>query len=134
VEQLSVEWADSRNKLYFLFLLYFLLNLFISIITYSFMFVKIHKSYRDVVAICDSELLGKYFEEGECQLDIKESFYKGEEISEEETFEILKNFSVEDATFNIVGEKSINLALKAGVIKEEGIGKIDNIPYALVLM
>ena len=100
----------------------------------SFMFVKIHHSYREVVAICDSELLGKYFEEGEYQLDLKESFYKGDETSEEETLKLIKNFSKEDATFNIVGEKSIQLALKAEIIKEEGIKKIDNIPYALVLM
>ena len=27
------------------------------------MFIKIHKSYRDVVAICDKELIGKIFNE-----------------------------------------------------------------------
>ncbi len=98
------------------------------------MFVKIHKSYRDVVAICDSELIGKYFEEGKFQLDIKESFFKGEKKSIEEVIEIIKKMSKEDATFNIIGEKSVNTALKAGIISKEGIKKIQGVSFALVLV
>lgn len=98
------------------------------------MFVKVIKSYRDIVAICDSELLGKRFEEGEFQLDIKESFYKGEKLLEEKAIKIMQDMSKEDATFNIVGERSVNTALKAGIISEHGIKKIQNIPFAMVLM
>lgn len=98
------------------------------------MFVNIIESYRNVVAICDEELLGKYFEEDQFQLDVKENFFKGEEKTEEELIKILKDMKIEDATFNIVGEKSVNAALKSGVIFEEQIGKIQNIPFALVLL
>ena len=98
------------------------------------MFVNIIKSYRATVAVCDSNLLGKRFEEGKFQLDIKENFYKGEEASEEIIIEIMKTMSEDDATFNIVGEKSVNAALKAEIISEESIGKIKGIPFALVLL
>lgn len=97
------------------------------------MFVNVIKSYRDVVAVCDKELLGKKFEEGKFQLDLKESFYKGEEIPEKEILETMRNFAKEDSTFNIVGEKSISSALKAGIISEEGIKRIQGIPYTLIL-
>ena len=97
------------------------------------MFIKIIKSYRDVVAICDSEILGKRFEEGQFQLDLKESFYGGEKKSEEEVIAIMKEMSAEDATFNIVGQKTIKTALKAGIIDKSSIGKIQGIPFALVL-
>jgi hypothetical protein len=97
------------------------------------MFVNIIKSYRDVVVICDKELLGKKFEEGKFQLDIKESFYKGKEADEGAIIEIMKKMSAEDATFNIVGEKSINTALKAGIISIKEIGKIKGIPFAMIL-
>ena len=40
------------------------------------MLIKIHRAYRDVVAICDSELIGKRFEEGKFQLEIKEDFFR----------------------------------------------------------
>jgi uncharacterized protein len=97
------------------------------------MFVKIHKSYRDVVAICDSELLGKRFEEEKFQLDVKESFFGGEEQSKEDAIKTMQSFSDEDSTFNIIGEKSVNTAIEAGIINENHIGNIDNIPFALVL-
>src|SRR3989344_3245928 len=99
------------------------------------MFVKIHKTYRDVVAVCDSELVGKKFEssDGKFQLDVKESFYMGKEISEEDLVVLLRKMSVEDATFNIIGEKSVRASLKAGVISKDGIKKIGGIPFALVL-
>ncbi len=96
--------------------------------------INVMNSYRDVVAVCDAELLGKYFEENRFQLDIKESFYKGENVSEEEAIRIMKKMSREDATFNIVGKSSIAAALKAGIISEDAIGKIKGIPFALVLL
>jgi len=96
--------------------------------------VRIIKSYRDVVAVCDTELLGKKFEEEKLQLDVKENFFRGRELSEENTLEIMKDMAKEDATFNIIGKKSVNTALKAGIISEEGIGNIEGVPFALVLL
>ena len=96
--------------------------------------VKIQKSYRDIVAICDSELLGKRFEQGKFQLDIKESFYKGEEKTKTEVLEIIKKMSIEDATFNIVGKEATDTALEAGIISKQGIKEIQGIPFAMVLL
>ncbi len=98
------------------------------------MFVNVIKSYRDVVAICDKELLGKKFEEEKFQLDVKESFFRGDEMSEEEAIEIMKDMAKEDATFNIIGEQAVNTALKAGIISKEGIREIQGIPFAFVLV
>lgn len=98
------------------------------------MLIKLIKSYRDVVAICDSDLIGKKFEEEKFQLDVKESFFKGEEKNKEEIIEIIKDMTKEDATFNIIGEKSIQAAIEAGIITKEGIKKIQGIPFALVLL
>jgi len=98
------------------------------------MFFKIHKSYRNVVAICDSELIGRFFEEGIFQLDVKESFYKGQEAHEDEIGRIMVKMSVEDATFNIVGRKSVALAIKHGLVSEEGVKEISGVPFALVLL
>jgi len=96
--------------------------------------IKIHKSYRDVIAICDSELLGKNFEQGNFQLNLTGEFFNGDEKSEQETFEVIKDLAKEDATFNLVGKKAIAVALKAGIISKEGIKTIQNVPFALVLL
>lgn len=91
------------------------------------MYLKIHHSGdRTVVALCDKNLIGKRIEDKKLRLDITERFYKGEERIESDIIEILK-----DATnLNIVGKKSIELALKSGVITKENIIKIKGIPHA----
>lgn len=98
------------------------------------MLVKIHSSCRVTIAICDSELIGKTFEEGEKQIKVTENFFKGDEKTEQEVAEIMEHGAAEDDTFNIVGQKSVNLALKTGLIKQEGIIRIQQVPVALVLL
>jgi len=98
------------------------------------MHIKIHKSYRYVVAICDSELLGKTFEQGDRILEVRENFYAGEEIDEKELLKQINKLSAEDATFNIVGKKSVEIAEKAGIISKDGIKTVQGIPFSLVLL
>jgi len=98
------------------------------------MYVNIIHTYRDVIAIADKELLGKVFEEGDKQLNVKESFYKGEIMSPEETEKVMEIWKSEDATFNLVGEKTIQLAIEKGLIHEESVKTIQGIPYSLILL
>ena len=90
-----------------------------SLYFFFFMFVNIIKSYRDLVAVCDFDLIGKKFVQGRFRLDVKEGFFRGDKTSEEKTIEIMKNMAKEDSTFNIIGEKSIDAALKAGIISKQ---------------
>jgi len=98
------------------------------------MLIKVHKAYRDVVAVCDSDLIERRLEEGKKILHVRENFYKGEEKSEKELIELLVDLSKEDATFNIVGKNSVHCAVKAGIIKQEGVKTIQGVPVALVLL
>ncbi|MBI5803576.1 DUF424 family protein [Candidatus Pacearchaeota archaeon] len=96
--------------------------------------IKIIKTYRNVIAICDEDLLGKRFEEGDFQLDVKESFFKGEKKEESELIKIIQRMFAEDATFNIVGEESIKIAMKIGIISEDDVQTIQGVPFALKLL
>jgi len=98
------------------------------------MYINIIEAYRAIITIADKELMGKVYEEGKLQLDVKESFYKGEIKPKEEIIKTLKEWTKEDATFNIVGENSIKTAIEAGIIHKDSVGHIDNIPYAMVLL
>jgi hypothetical protein len=98
------------------------------------MLVKIHEAYRKVVAVCDSEILGKKFVQGNMQLDLNPDFYGGKKFNEEQIASMLQELREDDATFNIVGKKSVNAALKAGIIDKEGISKIQGIPFTLSLI
>ena len=89
--------------------------------------VKIHKTqFRDVVAVCDSDLIGKKFEQDDLQLNITERFYKGKPVDEDELVRILRDAEI----LNIVGKESISIALKAGVISKQNIITIAGIPHA----
>jgi hypothetical protein len=100
------------------------------------MLVKIHKGTRIVVAVCDTELFNKKFfdEDGLRQVDLTGNFFKGEEQNEEQLAEVLLDFKREDASFNIVGEKSCAIALKKKIISKDGIIRIAGIPIALWLL
>ena len=96
--------------------------------------IKTHKAYRTIVALCDSDLIGKTFSEGIRQIEITSNFFQGEEKNKEEILEILTDLEKEDATFNIVGKESVECALEVGLIRPEGIIDIDGVPVALILM
>ncbi len=91
------------------------------------MIVKVHHTKNGtLVAICDSELLGKRFSEGENEINLTGDFFNGEEMNEDQAGDLLRNCY----TFNLVGEKSINLGLKEEVIVEDDVKLVAGIPYA----
>ena len=95
--------------------------------------VKIHEMYRNIIAICDSHLIGKKFEQDNLELDVNEKFYKGEEMDKENIIELLEDYKKEDACFNFVGKESIEVGIKSGIIQKEGIIEINGVPHALSL-
>jgi uncharacterized protein len=95
------------------------------------MLIKVHRSYRIIVAICDTDLLGKSFEEDIRQLKVNEHFFKGQEVPYTEAVEIIKKQMLEDASFNIVGKEAIKAAQEANLITKENITTIQGMPYAL---
>lgn len=92
--------------------------------------IKIHESAgKKIIAVADKELIGKKFEEGERCLDVTERFYKGEEKTEEEIIKAMQ----ESPNINIIGKKAVALAIKAGIITEDSVIKIKEIPHAIVI-
>ncbi len=93
-------------------------------------FVKEHIYHeRQLLSICDGDLIGKIFEDEDKMLNVSKSFYQGEPMFENEILKLIKD----NPLLNIVGEESINFALEHNFIKKEGIIKIKNIPHALLL-
>ena len=55
--------------------------------------LKLHKNGNsEVVSLCDSNLIGKTFEEGKLLIDVSERFYKGEELPKEKVILINRIF------------------------------------------
>lgn len=79
-----------------------------------------------IVAVCDKNIIGKKFREGELALKLDECFYKGDEASEKEVKEALSCATIA----NIAGEKSIACAVECGSIDPDAIIFIEGIPHA----
>jgi len=78
-----------------------------------------------LVIICDSELIGKSFEEGHLKLKVKRSFYKGREATAEECLEALKEATIANMVGSIVEH-----AVKAGFVHPSSVIRIQNVPHA----
>ena len=96
--------------------------------------IKVHESYRWVVAVCDADVFGRKLIDGKRVLDVSGAFFDGKAMSDEEAEVEIVRCVNEDATFNFVGKESVGLAKVMGIVKEEGVMYIDGVPVALVLM
>jgi hypothetical protein len=89
--------------------------------------IKIYRQGNDVLlAACDENLIGKTFEEGEFQIEVKKDFYDGERV----TPEILKKLLKDVTIANLVGDETIRHAIEIGLIDPGCVIKIKGIPHA----
>lgn len=78
-----------------------------------------------MVIVCDEELLGKKFTNGEFKLEVKESFYRGEKASMEDCLTALRSATIG----NLVGS-IVEHAVKAGIIERGNILYFQKVPHA----
>lgn len=91
------------------------------------MFMKRYNADNHViVAVCDKNIIGKVFREGEFVLKLDEYFYKGKEADKDEVQEALSCATIA----NIAGEKAVACAVECGCIDPETIIFIEGIPHA----
>jgi len=93
-------------------------------------YMKLHKKGNDVVlAVCDEELLGKYFTDGKLRLHIKEDFYGGSKVGREELLKALKEATI----INAVGERSVSIVIGDNNVLKEAIIRICGIPHVQLI-
>ena len=82
-----------------------------------------------LVSVCDREVLGKIFENGEIDFEVNEEFYDGEPADEEEVVASLAGAKVA----NIVGTDAVALAVEHGFVDEESVLDLGETRHAQVL-
>ena len=89
--------------------------------------IKIYKQGNDIlIGACDENLIGKKIVDGKFQIDVTKEFYDGERI----TAEVLKKY-LENATIaNLVGEQTVQCAIKLGLVDPDCVMRIKGIPHA----
>jgi hypothetical protein len=94
------------------------------------MFLKIHRSpqTRDIVAVCDGELINTIISDGDVEVHITEAFYGAHRASEDEVREALKNA----VNANIMGERAVAIAIELGLVSRAGCIMMGSVPHALI--
>jgi hypothetical protein len=90
-------------------------------------FVKIHSTPAGkILAMCDEELIGKIFREGEAIIDLQKykDFYIGEKKDEKEIKEILND---DITSINAVGERSVNLLINNSLATKRDVKRINGV-------
>ncbi len=83
-----------------------------------------------LVAVCDSDLIGRTFQEGDLHLSVSEDFFKGRPAAEHD---VRKAFL--DATIvNLVGKRSVSCGIASGIIDENCVITIDGVPHAQMVL
>lgn len=92
-------------------------------------YFKIHtRDNARVLAACDKELMGKKLKHNETEFNVSEHFYRGKEATETEFKEMLK----EHENINLLGKKTVEIALAENLISEKSIITISGVPHAQI--
>jgi len=89
--------------------------------------VKVYRQGREtLVAACDTEIMGKTFRSKELKITVSEGFYRGDSGDEGMLVNRLEMATVA----NLVGKRTIEIAVKHGFVDPACVLMIGDIPHA----
>ena len=83
---------------------------------------------NQMLNICDADLIGKEIQENELKVNISKSYYGEKIVDKNEAQTLLQNSSI----INMVGKETISLSISLGIGSENGVKKINGIPFLIV--
>lgn len=93
-------------------------------------YVNLKKVGRNVLlAICDSEILGRTLREGKIVFHVKDEFYNGGRVTVEEAVGMIQNCTI----VNMVGKNCVEKAIEKGYVHPEAVLNIEGIPHAQIV-
>jgi len=85
-----------------------------------------------LVAVCDADVLGETFEDGEVTLEVTEAFYGGDEAEPADADAVVEGLYDAD-TANLVGADCVGVAVDAGVIDPDRVLEVGETLHAQLL-
>jgi len=82
-----------------------------------------------LLAICDTEILGKILREGKIVFNVKEEFYRGARVTVEEALALIANSTI----VNMVGKNIVQKAIEKGYVHPEAVLNIEGVPHAQIV-
>ncbi len=81
-----------------------------------------------LVNICDLELIGRTVTEGKLKMHISKEFYLGEAVDDAEALNLIRRCAI----VNLVGQRSVALAVDNSVGSRQAIREIEDVPFLMV--
>ena len=78
--------------------------------------------------ICDPELVDQTIQDGKTKIKINPNFYAERDVDEHEAKILLEKCN----SINMVGEKTVSLAIGLGIGSEKSIRRIEGVPFLIV--
>jgi len=89
---------------------------------------KFHRqSGETLLAACDSDLFGKRLESDDLTLDLSTEFFNGSEVTEAE----FRGMMVQATSANLVGPRTIKLAVEEDMVHPDAVIEICGVPHAM---
>jgi hypothetical protein len=82
-----------------------------------------------LVSVCDADVLGETFEDGDVSLTVEPDFYDGDEATTDEVTASLAEASVA----NLVGTEAVETAIDAGFVDEANVLEFEETLHAQYL-
>ena len=81
-----------------------------------------------MLAMCDEELMGSLLREGKLEINLRDygGFYRGDLVTEEEA---LKRIDGRVYSANVVGDRSVGLLIKKGIVKESEVRRVQGVMF-----
>jgi hypothetical protein len=93
-------------------------------------YVNIRKMGKNILlAICDSEMLGKTLRQGKIIFHIKDEFYNGGKTTVEDAVSMIENSTI----VNIVGKNCVKRAIAKGYVHPDAVLQIEGVPHAQIV-
>lgn len=90
---------------------------------------KIHESQgRTILACCDENLIGTEIDEEDIYFKVSKYFFDGETCDEEKLVSLLKG----NGNINLVGEKTIEVAINNKFVSKDTVKYIKDIPHVQI--
>ena len=82
-----------------------------------------------LVSVCDADVLGESFEDGDVSLTVEPDFYGGPTADPQAVVDSLANCDVA----NLVGTRAVGLAIEEGFVEEGNVLEFDGTRHAQLL-
>lgn len=92
--------------------------------------MRVHRTQGEtVLAACDAELLGRELKTGSRGYVVSESFYGRTPVTPEDLVELIRASTI----VNLLGKRTVGLALKAGLIERGATSLLDGVKHAEIV-